>query len=630
MQQTLTGNITSGRKVRLHARIGEALEKAYGDDPGDHTAQLAHHFTQAVPVVGNAQMIRYTLMAGERALGSYALEDAMEHFTRGLEAKDVDPNGQTPAVDAEAAGLLFGLSRAKLALFPFRPGYVREAVANLRSAFEYHVAAGDNTRAVEIAQSPPRVPVGERGGLADVMETALGVVPPGSSAKGQLLANHGWITGIEEIDYPTSTRSFQEALEIARDNGDGLLLQRTLAQAAQVDYYHERFQDAIEKTKQVLTLPSVNLELITECAARYIYCMSAQGLGEPAGPQELAAFITAAERLDNRLWLHFAFWLSEHDARYHGDWARARQFGDRGLAVAPGAPTLLSTMPQVELETGEYERAEELLQGLLGQLAEIPVDPTFYYAAAVMVAGLSSWFAGAPREPALPAKYADVVLSSPFAIPLFVSLTKVGLAFDALTAGDKENCQRAYDGLKMLSGRFLAVVAIDRLLGQLAHAVDAVAQAIVHFEDSLAFCAKAGYRPEYAWTCWCYADALLERGGDEDRVKAKGLLDEALETSIELGMPPLRARAETLMSQISSDSASTYPDALTQREVEVLRLVAAGRTDREIAEELIISVRTVTTHVGNILNKTGTANRTEAATYATRRGLAADEDPDGG
>jgi NarL family two-component system response regulator LiaR len=54
----------------------------------------------------------------------------------------------------------------------------------------------------------------------------------------------------------------------------------------------------------------------------------------------------------------------------------------------------------------------------------------------------------------------------------------------------------------------------------------------------------------------------------------------------------------------------------------VLRLIASGKTDREIAEELFISVRTVSTHVSNILNKINAVNRTEAATYATRHGLA--------
>ena len=101
------------------------------------------------------------------------------------------------------------------------------------------------------------------------------------------------------------------------------------------------------------------------------------------------------------------------------------------------------------------------------------------------------------------------------------------------------------------------------------------------------------------------------------------LLKEALAISRELGMRPLMERAVLLQEQAESQPtrAPAYPDGLTEREVEVLRLISVGKTDRAIAEELIISVRTVTTHVGNILNKTGAANRTEAATYATRRGL---------
>lgn len=60
---------------------------------------------------------------------------------------------------------------------------------------------------------------------------------------------------------------------------------------------------------------------------------------------------------------------------------------------------------------------------------------------------------------------------------------------------------------------------------------------------------------------------------------------------------------------------------LTKREVEVLRLIADGKTDREIAADLFLSVRTVGNHVKNILDKTSCANRTEAAVYATRLGL---------
>jgi pimeloyl-ACP methyl ester carboxylesterase/DNA-binding CsgD family transcriptional regulator len=65
------------------------------------------------------------------------------------------------------------------------------------------------------------------------------------------------------------------------------------------------------------------------------------------------------------------------------------------------------------------------------------------------------------------------------------------------------------------------------------------------------------------------------------------------------------------------------PNRLTAREIEVLKLIAAGKSNQEIARELVISVNTVTNHVKNILAKTGAANRTEAASFAHRRGLMA-------
>ena len=75
------------------------------------------------------------------------------------------------------------------------------------------------------------------------------------------------------------------------------------------------------------------------------------------------------------------------------------------------------------------------------------------------------------------------------------------------------------------------------------------------------------------------------------------------------------------LAQSQPAPAPAYPGGLTQREVEVLRLICGGKTDREIGEDLFISVKTVGNHVSNILNKTNTANRTEAATYAVIRGL---------
>ncbi len=63
------------------------------------------------------------------------------------------------------------------------------------------------------------------------------------------------------------------------------------------------------------------------------------------------------------------------------------------------------------------------------------------------------------------------------------------------------------------------------------------------------------------------------------------------------------------------------PDRLSERELEVLRLLAEGKTNQEIADALVISFNTVAHHVTNILNKAALSNRTEAAGYAHRTGI---------
>ena len=117
------------------------------------------------------------------------------------------------------------------------------------------------------------------------------------------------------------------------------------------------------------------------------------------------------------------------------------------------------------------------------------------------------------------------------------------------------------------------------------------------------------------------ARALLDAG---DRLGARQVARTAREVAARAGALPLLARLDLLLERAGANETSSGPGealGLTDREVEVLRLVALGRTNREIGRELFISVKTASVHVSNILRKVGVANRTEAAALAQRAGL---------
>ncbi|MFK3960292.1 response regulator [Guptibacillus hwajinpoensis] len=79
--------------------------------------------------------------------------------------------------------------------------------------------------------------------------------------------------------------------------------------------------------------------------------------------------------------------------------------------------------------------------------------------------------------------------------------------------------------------------------------------------------------------------------------------------------------AQKMMNQLRSNQKKSLHDDLTKREKEVLLLIGEGKTNNQIAEELYIGLKTVKTHVSNILGKLGVNDRTQAAVYAIRNGM---------
>jgi DNA-binding CsgD family transcriptional regulator len=128
------------------------------------------------------------------------------------------------------------------------------------------------------------------------------------------------------------------------------------------------------------------------------------------------------------------------------------------------------------------------------------------------------------------------------------------------------------------------------------------------------------YVYEIARTRWRMAEALAEAGQREEAAEQWHL---ATKAAAHLGARPLRQALDDLArrARIGDTVHHTHEAGLTTREREVLRLLAAGRSNREIAAALYIAPKTASVHVSNILAKLNAASRTEAAAIAHRDGL---------
>ncbi len=151
---------------------------------------------------------------------------------------------------------------------------------------------------------------------------------------------------------------------------------------------------------------------------------------------------------------------------------------------------------------------------------------------------------------------------------------------------------------------------------------------------------RGGRASRHGWPCrtltkrrWLelrLAEACLRQG---DRTEALATLRAAAETADRIGARPLLATIEALAREgrlALHDGAPTAerpaaagpaPSALTPREAAVMRLVAAGHTNREIGDQLFISEKTVSVHISNVMAKLGALSRYEAAAEVARLGL---------
>ncbi|MCK9901169.1 hypothetical protein CC117_02120 [Parafrankia colletiae] len=194
--------------------------------------------------------------------------------------------------------------------------------------------------------------------------------------------------------------------------------------------------------------------------------------------------------------------------------------------------------------------------------------------------------------------------------------------------GDQDTAGRCYRALLPHDGYHLGSASgyrgtVARVLGVLAVALNEQDLADQHLDRAATMEQRAGAPGELARAWLAHARVLRTRSGPGDRARALFLADQCARSARRLGMAPVLTSVTALVDDLSGVSPGAA-NTLTRREREIAALLADGLANRAIADRLVLSERTVETHVRNLLTKLGLTNRTQVAAWAVRAGLRAE------
>jgi DNA-binding NarL/FixJ family response regulator len=165
----------------------------------------------------------------------------------------------------------------------------------------------------------------------------------------------------------------------------------------------------------------------------------------------------------------------------------------------------------------------------------------------------------------------------------------------------------------------LALLAALRVAGELDTEDGHPDAAAEHLREALALADACAARYEWALTLLALAELRATEGRQDD---ARPLLDEARAILVVMAAAPALARADALAARIHAPvGQAASPGGLTTREIDALRLLAAGKSNKEIAHDLSVSVRTAERHIANLYTKIDVAGRAEAIAFAHQHGL---------
>ncbi len=618
VRKTLYDEIGPSRRARLHRRIAQALERVYAGRELEQAGELASQYHASVFLPGAGHGIHYALAAAEQARAAHAPEQAVAALRAAKDlALDAGPSlraeiaCRTAVAEAEALLLDDAARSAEEAIRLLEEGADGEPVAEFVVAVARPLqdatmlawqlrAQGGQEAVIERLVERGLSALGERRDLTwarlKLLERPKARDNAGPVHSGRWLGFDPEAVAIarasgDEDDYATTLVS-QDPHTLAEVRELLERIERWVTPSAKISVFctvvetllrHGELREAVEVASRALEYSEAVGSLPGQVQAVSLRAFARERLGE------FEAATTDARRADEllaRLSLGDPTvrlpWLSM-EARVQRwqqvDWAAFGRFF-RDSALDSRGPPSLDALLEAALAAEAFARAGEAAESrrLLGWVvpAILASEPTrMQHNGAVAFAGGALWELGEAEHAA--------------------ALRRAACAVIEAGVGD---C--------WWTSNELTVARMSSLLGDLAEAEE-------WFERARKALEASGQRPLRAVVDYDEARHRLRHG----LPAAASLLAVARDRFEELAMREWVERAD----RVADELGAGHPDGLTVREVEVLRLLAEGQTNAEIAATFVISVHTVERHLANAYRKIGAHNRAEATAYTLSAGL---------
>ncbi|MGP3920045.1 helix-turn-helix transcriptional regulator [Nonomuraea sp. 10N515B] len=606
IREAVHDELLPGEHQRLHARFAEEISKDRTLVPmGRAPVELAHHWYGAR---NDLWALISAWEAAQKSFKAFAYTEAVPLLERVLMLWDRVPDA-AERIGADHTAVLERAAEAAQAGGEVDKGmkFVKAALSELDETREPGRVAQLIVRRAGFKMNKGQM------GVIEEFRHALRLVPEDSLDRVEVLtplSRHLMLRG----ETAEASEIIADGLRLAREHGDRCLEADLLLNLALGHSLNGELESTIAVNEQAMEIGNQERSgrIITRAIGNNIDALIDLGRADEAIRLSEQGWKIAKEygRLRGSGLFIKNNWAEALESV--GRWDEAIELVEAALSHGPNLRTryaLLRVRADIALARGELQLVESLLSeiGVLKDRAEDFVQDI------TSNARLRIGWHLLRGEPGAALTVAEQVL----ALPKQSSKAMLGWRLLALL-------RIVCDAVETIEPERAAAVrahaaAVAAELSVIGPVVDAYRLSYIGDFDAAAAGWERLKRPHNQAKALFRAAAAAARAGDREGAAAR--LKVALPLAQALRANPLVEEIETLSRRVGGAPAQESSELLTPRELEVLRLVTQGRTNRDIAAELFISVKTVSVHVSNILAKLGVTTRGEAAAAAHRLSL---------